>query len=174
MSKRQYFNEEKYQKTKKKLVILAIIVLIIGILIGGGLIYLGRDYQTDKLQSLRNLEGINQSYLLYQSSNFESIWDKNKVNYYEDDDMNHLVSITVVALDNNSFLEYTKRLNLKYENVLDKAILVNEYRYYSTQLKKERIADRYNYKKGDLINLKYEDENKTQHIKTFELSSVTY
>ena len=39
--KKEYLNEEKYQKTKKKISIAALIVLVIGLLLGISLIYLG-------------------------------------------------------------------------------------------------------------------------------------
>ena len=38
---KEYLNEESYQKTKKKIVTISIIILIIGLLIGGSLIYKG-------------------------------------------------------------------------------------------------------------------------------------
>ena len=41
MSEKQYLNEEKYQKTKNKITIVAILILVIGLLIGGGLIATG-------------------------------------------------------------------------------------------------------------------------------------
>ncbi len=41
MEKNKYLNEEKYEKTKKKICLISIIVLIIGFLLGGGLIAAG-------------------------------------------------------------------------------------------------------------------------------------
>lgn len=41
MDKTQYLNEEKYQATKNKITLVAILVLIIGLLVGGGLIATG-------------------------------------------------------------------------------------------------------------------------------------
>ena len=40
-NQKEYLNEERYQKTKKTIVFIAIIVLLAGIIIGGGLIGLG-------------------------------------------------------------------------------------------------------------------------------------
>lgn len=52
MNEKQYLNEEKYQKTKKKITIVAILVLIIGLLIGGGLIATGlKKYNQTKLST---------------------------------------------------------------------------------------------------------------------------
>lgn len=41
MKNNEYLNEEKYQKTKGKISIVAIIILIIGLVLGGSLIFLG-------------------------------------------------------------------------------------------------------------------------------------
>lgn len=41
MSNNKYLNEEKYQKTKNKITLIATLVLVMGILIGGGLIATG-------------------------------------------------------------------------------------------------------------------------------------
>lgn len=41
MSERKYLNEERYEKTKSKITIVAVIVLIVGLLLGGFLIYKG-------------------------------------------------------------------------------------------------------------------------------------
>lgn len=57
MSKTQYLNEEKYQTTKKKITIAAVLVLIIGLLIGGGLIAIGL---TKNSQAKLSTEEINE------------------------------------------------------------------------------------------------------------------
>ena len=41
MAERKYLNEEKYQKTEKKLTVIAVLILVIGLCIGGFLIYRG-------------------------------------------------------------------------------------------------------------------------------------
>lgn len=41
MENRKYLNEEKYQKTEKKILVIAVLVLIIGLCLGGFLIYNG-------------------------------------------------------------------------------------------------------------------------------------
>lgn len=41
MEKKEYLNEESYQKNKRKIIVLAIFIIIMGILIGGGLIAFG-------------------------------------------------------------------------------------------------------------------------------------
>lgn len=49
-NKKEYLNEERYQKNKKKITIVAVLVLIIGLLVGGGLIFTGlKKNQESKL-----------------------------------------------------------------------------------------------------------------------------
>lgn len=45
MKENKYLNEENYQKTKKKIMITALVVLVIGLLIGGSLIFIGLKKQ---------------------------------------------------------------------------------------------------------------------------------
>ena len=46
MGERKYLNEEKYQKNKKKISMIALIILLIGLLVGGGLIFVGINKQS--------------------------------------------------------------------------------------------------------------------------------
>ena len=57
MEKKEYLNEENYQKNKKKIKIVATLVLIIGLLIGGGLIATGL---TKNSQAKLSVEEINE------------------------------------------------------------------------------------------------------------------
>lgn len=47
MNERKYLNEENYQRGKKKVMAIALIVLVIGLLIGGSLIFTGIKKQSD-------------------------------------------------------------------------------------------------------------------------------
>lgn len=54
MSERKYLNEENYQKSEKKIKLIALFILIIGLFIGGSLIYSGiAKPQSDKIEKLR-------------------------------------------------------------------------------------------------------------------------
>lgn len=54
MSERKYLNEENYQKSEKKIKLIALFILIIGLFIGGFLIYMGiTKPQSDKIEKLR-------------------------------------------------------------------------------------------------------------------------
>lgn len=47
MNEKRYLNEENYQRGKKKVMTIALIVLVIGLLIGGSLIFIGIKKQND-------------------------------------------------------------------------------------------------------------------------------
>ncbi len=55
--KEEYLNEEKFQKSKHKLVMIAAIILVVGIILGGGLIATGiMRYNTEKANIAKNEE----------------------------------------------------------------------------------------------------------------------
>lgn len=56
--KKEYLNEEKYQKTKNKIKILSIIILVVGLLIGMGLILFGvyKQSKVDEINKQREIE----------------------------------------------------------------------------------------------------------------------
>ena len=45
MEKKEYLNEQTYQSNKKKIKVVAVVILIIGILLGGSLIFSGINKQ---------------------------------------------------------------------------------------------------------------------------------
>lgn len=47
MKNNEYLNEEKYQKTKSKIIVLSIVIFLIGLIIGGSLIAVGLKNQSD-------------------------------------------------------------------------------------------------------------------------------
>ena len=47
MNNKEYLNEEKYQKTRKKIVILAVVIFLVGLIIGGSLIVTGIKKASD-------------------------------------------------------------------------------------------------------------------------------
>ncbi len=72
----------------------------------------------------------------------------------------------LVVLDEETFKNYTKSLKLNYENVKDKAIIVNSVWEYNEDKKKEYKLDKYTYKPGDNLTLEYKMEDT---IKDFNL-----
>lgn len=132
-------------------------------------------YDATKIDGFRLLEGVNNSYLLYELRNNGKILDKEKINFYDDDanydeDYMDSVFIAINGLDDVSFREYVERLGLDYDEVKSKAILVNEYSYYSDVKNREIVTDRYGYVKGDSVNIELEEIGKL----SIELAFVTY
>ena len=53
MDEKKYLNEEKYQKTEKGITVFAILILVVGLFIGGFLIYRGiAKPATSKVETL--------------------------------------------------------------------------------------------------------------------------
>lgn len=139
------------------------------------LVYLDYDYKEENIKKLRNVSNIKGSYTMYNFSPMGKVLDNNKINYYSDnDEEENELSLNIVGLDSETFKEYTKRLNLDYDKVIDKGILINELRYWSDIKEKEVINDRYSYKTGDTVNMTYELDENTINNLSIDLASVTY
>lgn len=54
MREHEYLNEERYQRTKNKISIIALLILVVGLLIGGGLIYFGYVKYTEATKEVEN------------------------------------------------------------------------------------------------------------------------
>lgn len=140
-------------------------------------VYVSYDDKVDDIDKILNINEINKSYLLYDSLYSGRVLDNDKINYYEDDndtDLDIGMSIIIMSLNEESFKEYTGRLGLKYDDIKNKGILINEHSYYSNIKNKEVITDRYKYKKGDIVNMKYENTNGTINELSVPLALSTY
>lgn len=132
-------------------------------------------YDETKIDRFRGIEGVDNSYLLYELRYGGKILDKEKIIFYDDDanyDESYIDSVFVAinGLDDVSFREYVERLGLDYDDVKDKAILVNEYSYYSDVKNREIVTDRYGYVKGDSVNVELDEIGRL----SIELAFVTY
>lgn len=102
MNKTQYLNEEKYQKTKNKITIVASLVLVIGLLVGSGLIATGlMKYSQAKLST----EEINQVQIEIDSYNTQ---------------LSSLKAQKSQEFKNNGFSEKYYNLDNQIEKVEDK------------------------------------------------------
>ncbi len=130
-------------------------------------------YSDEQIETLRNLDNINNSYMLYESRGFAKVLDENKIMSYPDYDIiSDYTAVSIKAFDTETFKKYVKELGLNYNEVKEKGILIDELQYYSETDKKVKIANRYCYKKGDFINLEYVTSESTENLK-IELASVT-
>ena len=135
-----------------------------------------RDVDKEKvLKEIKNLNYIDQIYILYKTKDNLKISDLSKVNqldgveldkieYY--DENGNFISIgeervstlNLVALDNDSFVKYAKKIGENYEKVKNTGILCNNY-LESNQNGKIRDVDIYKYKVGDTIAGKIKNKN---------------
>lgn len=127
----------------------------------------------DKIKALKSYEHI---YFIYEANAYVSLDDLSKTVYYDDDEtplQKDRSEIGLLALDDESFKAYAKKMNVSYEKVKDKGILVDEYRYYSTKTEAEKRVRKYSYKVGEriqgLMRVGENDEVKVD----FEVGEVT-
>lgn len=115
----------------------------------------------DRIRTAKNIENI---FILYENNAKESSYieirdltrltDKEGFTYETcDENGNNCLSystLAIYALDSSSFQKYVEKMGLKYENIKEKGILVDEYKSYDED-RKESLLRTYNYKKGDTI-----------------------
>lgn len=131
------------------------------------------EYSEEQINSLRKLDNIDKSYMLYEHRGLSKVLDENKINHYSDSDLNEAyIAVAIYSLDSNSFKKYAKDLGLNYENIKEQGILIDELRYWSTTKNKEIITDRYKYKAGDIMNLSLESGEINTNM-SVEIASVT-
>lgn len=92
--------------------------------------------------------------------------------YQEEEDSLVGVNFVMKSLGKQEYERFIKELGLKYDDVKDKAILIDEYMEYVTINGDSayRIFRIYDYKKGDMVNFKTYDGNKEINI---EIAAVT-
>ena len=131
------------------------------------------EYDDSKLNDLRSLDNISKSYILYEYRGITKVKDESKIIYYKDSDLHEAYTSTMImALDDSSFKEYANKLGLKYDDIKDKGILVDDFRYWSNTDQKEIITKRYSYKTGDIMNLEQETNEGIKKL-AIELADVT-
>lgn len=130
-------------------------------------------YSESQINTLRGLDNINNSYMLYETGGISRVLDESKINHYSDSDLHEAyIAVDIKALDSNSFKKYVKELGLNYDEVKEKGILIDELRYWSTTEDKEVIRNRYSYKSGDTMNLEYGTSESKINL-SIELASIT-
>ncbi len=118
------------------------------------------DYSTS-MDEVKKLNGVDRIYEVYALKNYEylKVFDMSKVNIDDSDlamneNNKQYMSLSVVALSDDTFREYTKKIKANYNEVKDKGILADEaifYRENGNQEYKSVIERAYKYKKGDVI-----------------------
>jgi len=76
---------------------------------------------------------------------------------------NEFYDINVIGLSEESFKAYAKKINVKYEDIKDKVILINNIKLSAKDSKTDKYRDylvnRFDYKKGDTINVTVDKKN---------------
>ncbi|MBO5376192.1 MAG: ABC transporter permease [Bacilli bacterium] len=131
------------------------------------------EYDEQQISTLRNLNNINDSYLMYEYRGITKVLDESKINHYASSGLDESsVSVGIRALDSNSFKKYVKELGLNYNKVKNKGILMDDFKYWSNEEQKEIHDKRYNYKAGDTMNISLETSELKSNI-SIELAEVT-
>ncbi len=130
-------------------------------------------YNDSEIETLRNLDNVNESYMLYEQRGVAKVLDNDKIKNYPDYDVHSsYTAVAIKGVDSNSFKKYVNELGLNYDEVRDKGILIDDLNYYSEKDKITKSVNRYSYKKGDTMNIEHETANSKENI-SIELAEVT-
>ncbi len=139
--------------------------------------YNASELTPETLAQIRNLKNYEDIFLVYESRHYIEFDNIDKIATYEDDgvdnnDLKRFVYMGVLALDDDSFRAYADKLKVSYDDVKNKGILVDDYRYYSEDNQIEKRVRRYKYNKGDIINGVMEADDVDKKV-NFEVGAVT-
>lgn len=127
-----------------------------------------KNNSKDEINEIRNLDNVNASYLVYYADSNIMIDDISKINpkepleceYDENDNcIKKYIHLNIVLLDDLTFKSYVKKIKGNYDNLKDKGILTDMYKFYDNKTKKEYEDRIYTYKSGDTISFKLFDGN---------------
>ncbi len=132
-----------------------------------------RNYSEDEIKQLRELDNINEIYILYENMYSGKIKDKDKILYYNESGLDEEdAGVDIKVVDSNLFKIYVEELGLNYNEVKNKGILIDDLRYWSETKEKEIFGKKYGYKKGDIMNIKYSLDDEDVDL-SVELAEVT-
>ena len=144
-------------------------------------IYSGLEDTSDEvIQEIKKMDNIDKIYTLYSNSEYIKITDMSKVNTSRinveelapNNQGKKNIGLELVALDDNTFKEYTKKINVNYENVKEKGILLDEYDFYDEENNKIILDRTYLFKNGDIISGKYGHEEKQVNIEIAKVTNI--
>lgn len=120
------------------------------------------ELENSTLNEIKKIDPESKVRIMYEIPASLNLKNTNNVNMYNDEGiLRYGISIYPVALDDATFKEYAKSINANYEEIKDKAILYNLYRYYSEDGKTTYEVPRYSYKKGDVVEGTVDDVEKS-------------
>lgn len=135
----------------------------------------------DEIDKISKLKYIDESYLLYESEQYLKINDLSKINnvegieleedeYYDENLVEYVPTgegkvskLQILALDNNSWNKYMKKIGANSEKLKDKGVLCDDYLYYEKSGKgiTQRI---YKYSVGDTITGKLDNKETSFNV----------
>ena len=139
----------------------------------------------DEIDKISKLKYIDESYWLYESEQYLKINDLSKINnvegieleedeYYDENLVEYVPTgegkvskLQILALDNNSWNKYMKKIGANSEKLKDKGVLCDDYLYYEKSGKgiTQRI---YKYSVGDIITGKLDNRETS-----FKVGAIT-
>ena len=114
-----------------------------------------KDENESIISKIKNLPNTKKSYIAYLSKGEFIIEDRSVLTEVASDMA--YGSMMVIALDDETFQEYTKKLKINYEKSKDNGILIDE--FMVSKNGKEFAERAYNYSEKDIIQGKVQDKN---------------
>lgn len=140
----------------------------------------------EEINKIVKQESVESYHILYQPANTYKIKDLSKIHGYGKDlttkerSGEEYCGLSLVALGETSFREYSKKIGVKFEDVKNTGILCDEYNEYDSETGATNLKRLYKYKKGDTIVGEYNEEElkikvgAVSKIKPYGLERVFY
>ena len=143
-------------------------------------------FTDEEINKIVEQESVESYHILYQPKRMYEIRDLSKIHEYGKELITEELSgekycgLYLVALDEASFKEYSKKIGVKFEDVKDTGILCDEYNEYDKETGAVELKRLYKYEKGDTIVGEYNKEElkikvgDVSKIKPYGLERVFY
>ena len=143
-------------------------------------------FTDEEINKIVKQESVESYHILYQPKRMYEIRDLSKIHEYGKELITEELSgekycgLYLVALDESSFKEYSKKIGVKFEDVKDTGILCDEYNEYDKETGAVELKRLYKYEKGDTIVGEYNKEElkikvgDVSKIKPYGLEGVFY
>ena len=121
-------------------------------------------FTDEEINKIVKQESVESYHILYQPKRMYEIRDLSKIHEYGKELITEELSgekycgLYLVALDEESFKEYSKKIGVKFEDVKDTGILCDEYNEYDKETGAVELKRLYKYEKGDTIVGEYNEE----------------
>ena len=143
-------------------------------------------FTDEEINKIVKQESVESYHILYQPRRTYEIRDLSKIHEYgkelitEETSGEKYCGLYLVALDEESFEEYSKKIGVKFEDVKDTGILCDEYNEYDKETGAVELKRLYKYEKGNTIVGKYNEQElkikvgAVSKIKPYGLERVFY